>query len=832
MEQNIKQNFLSFEKGITNTPSDVMADDNSLTDAIGLTYQEGEYKPIQKEVTSFTLNAQDEIIYVHKCANFTNYICKSSSDVLSFYNSVNHNKTIIETVVGINSITSVGSIIILATDNGIKYLIFKNGTYHLYDNIPQPKLNFNLGYGENASVKGSHYDILEVIDYRVRIVNGKQQDYNALVTGLLAKARKEASQRKRFYAPFFVRYAVRLFDNSYIYISNPVLLFPAITRNCYAQMEDINDYHTKLHIATSALMFYADYDYTEWKDIVRGVDVFVTAPTEIYNLSADHTPYNAGTKAFDMIRGRNGARGDTCIYRETSIPASTNLSFYFAPIKAYEDSDIEKQILSNTVFYKLCELPSKKETNLFYGWDDMAEYINIHTLENITNQEVLKTDDYFSRAPIYPKEVYSYNSRLNIAGLSRGFFEGYEQFMPYADDNVISRTFNSYVYIHSDSGDKIIHHQFDSPDVNTHYYYYPDPRAYRVVIMTGNTLVLDVALTEHNALNGAYYFRDLPTGAASLPSTTGTAPTPINNGETETLDSTILQSEPFNPFVIKSTGDTSVGTGQIVGICSNTKAISQGQYGQYPMFVFTTDGIYTLSVSSDGTYAASQPFSRDVCSNPKSITPIDDAVMFVSKRGLMMITDKVTCVSSMLNGKPYSDKDFNKFIDGCHIAYDYQANLLHIINTTYSYRWIYNLKSGTFARLNNGNVTIGNILNDYPDTLIQKGNDIYSFYEKPIETEDQNTYSGTLKSRPCKFGELLVLKSIRQLRHIYNIDEGSLFMRFCASNDLVHWYWLNSITGAGWKYYKFEIHLSQLKATDRYLGLEVITQPRRTDKIR
>jgi hypothetical protein len=110
---------------------------------------------------------------------------------------------------------------------------------------------------------------------------------------------------------------------------------------------------------------------------------------------------------------------------------------------------------------------------------------------------------------------------------------------------------------------------------------------------------MDATLTEHPALNGAYYFKELPNAPAVLPSATGTAPSPINNGETETLDSTVLQSEPNNPFVIKSTGDASVGTGQIVGICSNTKAISQGQFGQFPVFVFTTDGIYTMSVNSD-----------------------------------------------------------------------------------------------------------------------------------------------------------------------------------------------------------------------------------------
>jgi hypothetical protein len=847
MEQNIKQNFLTFEKGVTSTPIDMIADDNTLTEATNITYQDGAFKPIQEETTLFALQdaGDEDMLYVHKCANFTHYITfvhdrqgedqggQISHDLYYYVKEndsfVRHHIATIEYY--INSITSVGSILVISTNSGIKYIMFKNGEYTIYDNIPQPKLDFFLGASDETIVKGSHYDILEVIDYRARIVNGKQQDYNALVTGLLAKARKEASQRKRFYAPFFVRYAVRLFDNSYIYISNPVLLFPAITRNCYAQMEDINDYHTKLHIATSALMFCADYDYTEWKDIVKGVDVFVTAPTEIYNLSADHTPYNAGTIAFNMIRGLNGARGDTCIYRETSIPSSTNLSFYFAPLKAYEDSDIEKQILSNTVFYKLCELPSKKVTTLFYGWDDMAEYINIHTLENITNQDVLKNDDYYSRAPLVAKNIYTYNSRLNIAGTQRGFFEGFEQFMPYTPTDIIGGFFKFYVYIHTNNGDKIISHTCYANEIFTHYYYYPDPRAYRVLILkSDNKLMMDAELKEHPSLNGAYYFKGLPTAAAIMPTATGTPPESTNNGETETLDSTVLQSEPNNPFVIKSTGDTSVGTGQIVGICSNTKAISQGQFGQFPVFVFTTDGIYTMSVNSDGTYSASHPFSREVCSNPKSITPIDDAIIFVSKKGLMMITDSVQCISEQL----YNKKEFQEFLQGCTVAYDYRDNLIHFINNDYSHRWVYNIKSHTFSIKDNDEHLPTGIVNDYPDTLITIDYNVCSFYYKPLEQDDANTYDCIISSRPCKFGELLVMKSIRRIKHIYNFNDNNTYIRLniSASNDCKIWNVLNSITGAGWKFFKFTINISNMKADDRYVGLEVITQPRRTNKIR
>lgn len=854
MEQNIKQNFLTFEKGVTSTPIDMIADDNTLSSAVNVTYQDEAFKPIQEETTLFALQdaGDEDMLYVHKCANFTHYITLvhdrqgeeqggQISHELYYYvkendSFVRHHIDTIEYY--INSITSVGSILVIATNDGIKYMMFKNNAYHIYNNIPIPELKFHLTSDKNVTSKGSHYDILHLINYKVAVVDHKQQDYNALVTGLLAKCRKQASRNRTFYAPFFVRYAVRLFDNSYIYISNPVLLFPAVRRNCRAVMNDIDNYTTTLEMATSSLFVYSDHDYTDWQDIVKSVDVFVTAPSEIYDLPADHTPYEDGDMIFDCIRGNandlvhkdkySKVYNNTQSANSNSILTWTRFNYEFSPLKGLSDSDIVNNIKSNSVFYKLCELGIKIPTS-GWGWDNIAKYTQEYTLENITNQEILKNDDYFSRTPIYPQKLYTYNSRLNIAALARGFFEGFEQFMPYADD-VLSRVFDSYVYIHSNSGDKIIHHQFISSDVNTHYYFYPDPRAYRVVILTGSTLVMDATLTEHPALNGAYYFKELPNAPAVLPSATGTAPSPINNGETETLDSTVLQSEPNNPFVIKSTGDTSVGTGQIVGICSNTKAISQGQFGQFPVFVFTTDGIYTMSVNSDGTYSASHPFSREVCSNPKSITPIDDAIIFVSKKGLMMITDSVQCISEQL----YNKKVFQEFLQGCTVAYDYRDSLIHFINNDYSHRWVYNIKSHTFSIKDNDERQPTGIVNDYPDTLITIDYNVCSFYYKPLEQDDANTYDCIISSRPCKFGELLVMKSIRRIKHIYNFNDNNTYMRLnvSASNDCKTWNVLNSITGAGWKFFKFTITISNMKANDRYVGLEVITQPRRTNKIR
>jgi hypothetical protein len=43
---------------------------------------------------------------------------------------------------------------------------------------------------------------------------------------------------------------------------------------------------------------------------------------------------------------------------------------------------------------------------------------------------------------------------------------------------------------------------------------------------------------------------------------------------------------------------------------------------------------------------------------------------------------------------------------------------------------------------------------------------------------------------------------------------------------------VTSLTGVPWKYYRFKIVLSNMKATDRFSGTVLVTQERRTNKLR
>ena len=108
-----------------------------------------------------------------------------------------------------------------------------------------------------------------------------------------------------------------------------------------------------------------------------------------------------------------------------------------------------------------------------------------------------------------------------------------------------------------------------------------------------------------------------------------------------------------NPFYHPAINSYRIGSGKILGMSTNVTALSQGQFGQFPIFCFTTDGIWTMNIGSGETLINTiTPLSRHVCNNPESITPIDGGTAFTTTKGLFIISGtEVIEISDLAEGK-------------------------------------------------------------------------------------------------------------------------------------------------------------------------------------
>ena len=346
------------------------------------------------------------------------------------------------------------------------------------------------------------------------------------------------------------------------------------------------------------------------------------------------------------------------------------------------------------------------------------------------------------------------------------------------------------------------------------YIFYPDNSARRAVIERYNDETdgyehAEVALTSHPALQGCYWFG----GFDSLQFKTVDAAEKLieESSEERRLDNggKIYTSEVNNPFVFPLGGINTIGTGDIVGISTVTQALSQGQFGQFPLYVFSTDGIWAMEVGSDGLYSAVKALSRDVCINGESITQTDRSVLFVSERGVMQLDgSNIVCISDMMNGRTLDvdsvyrlneligssdlrgSMDFMDYARKARMVYDYSNSRILLYRDDMDFCYVYSLSSTTWATLG---IEIENAVNDYPDVYIQKGSVVKNLSTR-IDYDDSGLIDTLIVSRPIKLGSD-GYKTIYEMVSRGAMDRSKGAVLLWGSYDGMEYVLIKSVTG-------------------------------------
>ncbi len=244
-----------------------------------------------------------------------------------------------------------------------------------------------------------------------------------------------------------------------------------------------------------------------------------------------------------------------------------------------------------------------------------------------------------------------------------------------------------------------------------------------------------------------------------------------------------------NPFVFPAKHTYSPSQSAIVGISGNTIALSQGQFGQFPLYVFCTDGIWAMSVDSSGSvaYLASNQVSRDVCINAQSICGVAGGVLFAGKQGLMLIAgnsvqnislpmmgnrhslsgvpdDIFAKISSLVSlGDNADDDDFHNFIKNAFVAYLPSQNEVFVCNAAYDYSFVFSLASGIWTRYKG--FFMGGVKGcSTPHFFVTSGGKT-SVYSIPDEASGANRV--LIFTRPQIWGTKLPKRVVQMLLHAY-----------------------------------------------------------------
>lgn len=732
------------------------------------------------------------------------------------------------------------------------------------------------------------------------------------IQGAANKVINEASKLNLFTMPFLVRYSYRLYDGSIVMHSAPVLMqcCSGCTPLTHCRKRDGGS----MSVIAEALGFQLDYCVTselekleQWKDIIKSVDIFVSKPIFDYNENANDwgSPQSDNWKAvnedspdFDDFINKSSF----CVSNDhelgTSMPGSiltykyekreyftalhgskghiTWSSDYFFKMPERPQAEVDEEIKTCSNFYLLKSIPLR----------DLKTERTIITVEkeylsSLLGRELM-TDDYNSHDVIIPKYSYGFNGRLNVTNLRKQLFGGYNAstLFGYTDGyDLLDETCNVevYFYLKQDNNEFVVKGESGKYGIRSvfSYLFYPSPYAYKAVIAISGKGIYEVKMMPHETLNGSIWFSGL-SGSIESEKTVSSVPsvTPVGERIIE-LPNKIYSSEINNPFYFPLSGISTVGTGQIITLSTAAKALSQGQFGQFPLYAFTDEGVWALQISSSGTVSAVHPFTRDVCINPESITQLDSSVLFAADRGIMLLSGSTSmCISDNLNydqvfdieslassgsiitlagldKESFSYVAFREFLLGCRMLYDYVHQRIIVYSRhldgdgkpecPYPYAYVYSLKTKTWGMIPSN---IKDTVPSYPESLAMLFDGSLADYsaDGSLTLDEDGSITGIkgmLITRPLKLDAPDALKTVSTVIQRGNFRRGHVSSVLWGSRDLFHWqlvwssttHTMSGFRGTPFKYFRIGV-LLDLKQDESLYGCSIEYTPRFTNRLR
>ncbi len=896
--------------GMTTVPSDYACQDGQTALLHNLVHEYGEVRPMHKPKVVMNVPIGFRFLFIHANSGYKHYIFQAQATdddgqiKEGFYDyyycdaaDENNMVEFASMKAEVSHVDAIGNTLLIFTEGSINYYLWKNVEYKsLGDALPEIGMRFGL-LGEPIlySKECSEADGMFVhFDYEVwpsdRDYIYKREHLTAYTTTMLAPVSKLINEhvtgKGKFCFPFFVRYALRLYDGTLVHHSAPILMMPStyhavmpFLRESSYDKGKLKDCKVDVFTVRAALTFLMEDNITKafkekWGDIVKSVDIFVSAPLYTYDAGGI-----VDTIKFTKIGGSDYAKGDyvgrlsanalmwgrpssvSHIQGEDYTKYHSAFNFrdlfnaycwpaFISPGKygdvdtielpAVTDEDMRKKMTDCSSFYLLKSISLNELINASEQSEAVTIKVKDDYLQSLVNREVM-TDDYLTHEKIAAERSYVYNSRLNLAGVTRQLYDGYpirQAFCRY--DGRVPVNYSGTVITFGDlpissvakptaftisveeGGREIKLYKEGICNIYNSIYnrvptllFCPYTSANNAIWWSttdGNLKpLMALEMKMHDFLNLSYaslYFDPF-----NLPSTSDLPQDKGDENKKVEVSSSIYTSAVNNPFYFPSIGVNDVGIGEVVGIASAVAAMSQGQFGQFPLYAFTSNGVWALSVGNDGSYQTATPVTRDVCSNPNAIISLDRSVLFPTKRGIMMISgSQSTCITEVLHDNPASllshdvvkkmsraegveptteipDSGFLSYLDNAGMVYDYTRQRVIVFNHDKMYAYVLSLTSKMWSTIRS---EYKYSVNSYPDGL--------AITQEGIEAqlvnvcEDGEAQGGVIVTRPMKLNNAHALGTITDIMVRGNLNNAHASVALLGTRDYTNYLYVGSGT--------------------------------------
>jgi hypothetical protein len=753
--------------GITTTSS---YEEGSCYSLVNLRPKNGALHPVSPRKIVQELSQKYDIVFVHQNNDYKNWtgVVNSNGRSSVYWDVRNEQPEAIASIQGtVNSVQQIGNTLSLITEDNIYYLLFQEGGYIFLGELPEiPAISLRTSsqglpepyryateYGDGAITQDNFIEATKGLVYKAM---------DLLVNGGIINKKGETfdGYGMQLFDACFIRYAFRLYDGSLTKHSPPILIMPekdilsmktidyAFINKRLGKKSNVDVY------AYNIYMFYnfnqlGNDSYERWTDIIKSVDIFMSQPLGLSNI--------------ENIRKDMSTKGPEDVPSLIEDDMDNDLSLTHYNLIKELTPELLKNVSNTSTFYlmrsiKLSEGGSVSLSEKFPSADS-----NVSNMENVIFQEVM-TDDNFSHHKYGARASYVYNNRLHLANVKTTFFEGFSPdyflwFIPAAWDD---GNYNGYSYkdapgklytdlmleveISTGITNEKVHRHFEEDTAEGVYRLfmsgfisYPDPRARRITIYRRSDnlwyKVFSKPLEAHGLLNLAYYVNDglkpivedVNVSLANMSVSAGAASLSEPNK--------IKVSELNNPLSFPNVNTYLTGNGTILAMATNAMLVSDRNKGQFPLYVFTTQGIWSLNVGngevvystlSDPT-SQKTPVSEYVCEIP-------GGVIFITKNGLNILNNNEdTLITPHIEEQPMGlniemnshcdgvvfnpeQRGFDELVENIRmLIYDPHKDEV-IINCDSELNYVLNFKSSSFYQSTEKiDLVVGNI---YPELFV------------------------------------------------------------------------------------------------------------------
>lgn len=690
--------------GISQNLPPALSPDGESTNLSNLRCDNGVWRPVGSPKLLYTpSDPTRKPVYIHVNESYKHYLTYDGTHL--YHEATERNGTISPMqepasfeLANLQHLESVGNTLVAFTADSICYFLYVEGKYKKLGSHPDfPEISFCMRGQKEQREDWGDYTLSKQLDGKdiSQLSADDKTAFANAVYGAYHRAKEKLIKAGYISFPILVRYALHLYDDSYIYPSPPILLalsealpFDKIFCNYKTSDDFITQFSTgPLPLWGEKVLYIPqNINLSEWSDIVKGVDIFFSR--ELPVVKEENTLENL------TFSNENGV---------------SQLAFSLPTFSVEEQKD---SILNETLFYKVASIDLETLKSKEHQLNALSYTCS---LDNLVHQRLFPLDN-FSLHSLRAKESYVYNGRLHLGNITVRYFNGYPptvfdilQNRYHGTDISSPEIFSAAVQVTLKSATGLSHliaRTVGSIGNLSPYISYPDSRAVALKIYgydsSGKlTHYKELPLKASSNENMAYYMQDDLSPIALEPAQKSDA-LPQESHTEEYSPTKLRVSAAYNPFRFPQENTYTISSGTILGMAAATAALSQGQYGEFPLYVFTSDGIWALQQGSDETvYANQHPVNREVALSPEHIVSIDDAVLYLSEQGLMALQGaEVSLLSAPFEGVPDLplNQGFNApaplktFVKNAVAGYNYTEKELLFLNTDYDYMWVFDLR--------------------------------------------------------------------------------------------------------------------------------------------